>query len=478
MNSHAFLCSDHGVLEIDDAGLDVTPIPSLCEEPRRLLEHLGDDEVIVLGLSEGGFSLGEVQRTLRSAGFDPFGVPIIDLQEAATAERLYVALRGAVARANAFAGSGPQHAKAILPERFSRRDVLRLPQPEYLAAPEVDSGLCAAGDGCRACVDVCPQTAYRWDGARIVYDKSICEPCGLCVTTCPVGAISNPGATPGQIVAQIEAIVAAATGPVGIAFACRAAQPVVDSGWYAVEVPCVAMATPQWLLAPLLMGAGAVVARPCSDSGCPRNLDDRVASNIDYCVALLESLGLDADRVGSAPSDEIPLALDPLPLDDPFGAGQYPDLLTGLAIAAEVESVSLAVHPASPVAIVRIDPEACTACTMCAQTCPTGALDIVQDDGLIEIGFDAALCTACGQCVPRCPERERGAIALERCTDLASLQAGRSVLVAERSLVCESCGSPIASAPVMDRIASLLGPEQNGVMTIIGRLCIDCRGTS
>ncbi len=478
MTGHALLCSDHGAVDPGSAHMNVTLIPRLCEEPRRIVQHLGEEEVVVLGLSEGGFSLGEVQRTLRSVGLDPFGVPIVDLQESETAERLQVALRGAVARAEAFTGSGPQHSKAVLPEQFSRRDVLRLPQPEYLPAPGIDPGLCAAGDGCRACVEVCPQTAYRWDGARIEYDKSTCEPCGLCVTTCPVGAITNPAATPGQVAAQIEAVVAAAAGPLGIVYSCRAAEPVIEADWYRVELPCAAMVTPQWLLAPLLMGVSAVAARPCRDAGCPRMLDEVVLANLDYSTALLEELGLDTTRIGGVLLAELPPPLSPVLLTDPLEAGRFPELLSALAASSTTGTVSMAAHDASPVAVVEINSETCTGCTTCAQTCPTDALGMAQADGRVEISFDAAACTACGQCVPRCPEREHGAIVLERRTDLAALQAGRSVLFVDRLLVCERCGAPIASAPMMERITALLGPEEEGVVSVIGKLCIDCRGAS
>ncbi len=475
MSSRAILCADHEPVEIEPPGLSLTLVPELCQEPRNMLEHLTDD-VFVLGLSRRAYSLAEVQRALRSAGVDPFAVPIVDLQDAGTGERLFVTLRGALARAEAFRGSGPEHAKAVVPSDFNRRDVFKLGQPAYLPAPAVDPGSCQAASGCRACVDVCPQSAYQWTGTAIEYDKSICEPCGLCVTTCPVGAIDNPTATPSQVTAQIRALVAAASEPIGIVITCRGAQPDPHEGWYDVELPCAAMATPQWLLAPLVMGAGAVSARPCSETGCPRLLDAVIASNLDYSRALLEEFGLEARRVGPEPIADIPSPFDSVSLPDPLETGRFPGLLAALAHVSGAEALSIAEHPASPVGIIEINPETCTGCTTCAETCPTGALQLLRQDETIEISFDAASCTACGQCVPRCPERVRGAIKLQRRTDLATLQAGRSVLYTERALTCEKCGAPIAAAPVLERISSMLGPEREGVMSVIGRLCIDCRG--
>jgi hypothetical protein len=58
-------------------------------------------------------------------------------------------------------------------------------------------------------------------------------------------------------------------------------------------------------------------------------------------------------------------------------------------------------------------------------------------------------------------------------TDL--LRAGRRVLHEATILRCESCGAPISSVEMMDRIGELLGEEQAGLVPVLSRSCSDCR---
>ena len=172
-------------------------VAHLCQEPERIRDLAAGGDRLVLGLCGTRFSLGAVQREARRAGYDPLGVEIVDLDAAAgDPGRLAVMVGAAVARAVAFAGSGPEHAKLTLAAQTSRRALLTFSLPEYVAAPDVDHDLCAARRGCRACVDVCPQGAISLEGGRITHDRNVCEPCGRCVTACPTGATENPAATP------------------------------------------------------------------------------------------------------------------------------------------------------------------------------------------------------------------------------------------------------------------------------------------
>ena len=52
-----------------------------------------------------------------------------------------------------------------------------------------------------------------------------------------------------------------------------------------------------------------------------------------------------------------------------------------------------------------IDKNECTACGICADECPAGAISV--DDVAV---VNAALCTACGACVDACPS---GAISMK-----------------------------------------------------------------
>jgi formate hydrogenlyase subunit 6/NADH:ubiquinone oxidoreductase subunit I len=112
---------------------------------------------------------------------------------------------------------------------------------------------------------------------------------------------------------------------------------------------------------------------------------------------------------------------------------------------------------------------------MCAQICPTDALhSFAADDTVLDL--DPRLCVACGQCLDICPESERGAIAMSIGFDLADWAMGRREVRRDSLPRCESCGSPIAPLAMLERIASMLGPEHSAVTGLLNTRCLACRG--
>ncbi|MDH3706591.1 MAG: 4Fe-4S binding protein, partial [Acidimicrobiia bacterium] len=362
-------------------------------------------------------------------------------------------------------------------------DLLHRQVHQYVAAPAIDPAVCVAGSGCRACVDVCPRQALTWHAGEVSYDRVACEPCGRCVTACPTGAVVNPAITPAQLEAEITAALDPAVGPPGprgIVFTCsRAGAPLPTDGappgtWYPVSLPCVGMASAAWLLAPLLMGAGSVVARPCSDTGCPLDHSDVVESTVAFCADLLSALGSAPERV-STDADRV---LEPLPkadLHDRFDPGATLDILRSLVALDGSQPALVIDHERSPLGIIDIDIDTCTACTMCAQVCPTDALQSAQSADTVVISFDAAQCVACDQCTTHCPELGRGAIALHHRVDMAAVDIGPQDLVRADVVMCEACGAPIGPGPTLERISALLPPQDAAMVDLLQRRCVDCR---
>lgn len=453
-------------------------MPDLCAHPGAISEAAGGADRLVLGVCSGEYQLGRLQAEARRLTIDPLGMELVRLEDAdGDPGRLELLVAAATARAEAFGGSQPQHAKIAFPREVSRRHLADALRPEYRAAPGVLRQRCVADTGCRACVDACPRQAYRWVDGRVEYDRAVCEPCGICVTACPAGAITNPAITPAQLAAELGVLLDGTLGPAGprgVAYLCaRGDASVADPGWFPVRVPCAAMITAPWLLAPLLLGAGAVAISPCSASGCPLGLDPIVEETARYADALLGELGA-AGRLRSGPDGPVPEPWARVPLSDPFGTARAASLLTGLAAAAGAPLPAIE-HPRSPVGVVTVDQAACTLCGMCAATCPTGALTFDASDLIAELGFDARSCTGCRQCVPRCPEVAAGAIAVDRRIDSGALAAGRRTLYSSGSAHCTSCGGPIASTRLLDRLQARLGPEHAGVYAAIATRCTSCR---
>ncbi|MCL1598898.1 MAG: 4Fe-4S binding protein [Actinomycetia bacterium] len=469
MNNTVFACGDQPSLL--DASHDVVVIEGLCQHPGQMVEHGIETDRAVIALHQGMYDLPAVQKALRGVGVDPLGAQIVDVYPDTDTASLLLEIDGLSARALAFAGSAPEHVKPVLPRATTRRGFLKPPAPVYVAVPNIDHHLCAAGDGCRACIEVCPQGAYQWHAGRIAYDKDACLPCGLCVTRCPVGAIENPAVTAGMLEAQVRALVSDVDGSVGIRFVCARGAIDPRPGWFDIEVPCTSMVRGTWLLACLLLGAGAATAMPCAGTGCPLELDDGAIQANDLAHAVLTSLGLESGMVSGVDIyDQIPQ----YPIEEPFSSDRASYIVLALARATggEIDVT----HPASYIGVVEIDASACTLCGQCAKTCPTHALIESYDGDTVSISFDALSCVNCTQCVSACPEIRRGAISVSGRISTAMLDGGRRELHVGTIAKCEVCGKAIAPAPMMNRIGDLLGEEYQATMAVLANRCLDCRG--
>jgi ferredoxin len=436
---------------------------------------------LVLGLCAGRYSVGDVQREVRRAGLDPLGVEIFDLDDAGgESDRLELMLAAAAARAEAFAGSRPEQAKLTFPRHTSRRALVTFSLPEYQAAPAIDESRCAAARGCRACVEVCPRGAIRFVGGRVRHDRTICEPCGRCITACPTGAVENPAITPAQVEAQVRALLdrsIGSAGPRGIVYRCRRSDRAETApGWYPVTVPCTGMLTPAWLLAPLLLGAGSVAARPCGAGGCLLSLDDVVLERVAWCQAFLAEAGGSPTRLTTDP--DIGAPLDPLSgatLVDPFGPLGAAGVLVAVAETTGSDDLQFN-HPDSPLGLVEIDPLTCTGCATCATACPTGALIGGDEVERRSITFEPSRCIACGLCLRRCPEVGQGAIRVRPVVDVRRLREGPTRLFESDLVTCRLCGGPLAPAALLTRIGGLIDDDR--IMAVVGGSCLSCRGVA
>lgn len=456
----------------------VTYVDDLCSRPGDLAGSIAGATRLVMIVHQAALSMAKIQRSVRGAGIDPLGVQYLSADTiAGNTSRAGVLILGAVARAEAFIESRPEHARPRFDAGRTRRDLLSVPVPYYEAVPLIDDHVCAAADGCRACVVECPQEAYRWSLGHIKFDRDACVTCGRCVTACPTGAVSNPSIT-GQVLShQIAAMVGGTTSdPLGIAFVCRQrTRHVATAGWAEVAVPCTGMVPATWPVAALMFGAAAAAVIPCSASGCALGNDQRVAASVTLAQRLLTAAGLDPAAVMDEPGP-LTTPLEPILLEDPFGVHGPTEV--ALALQTMVTSGQVISEAGSMAfrGVVTIDRDACTVCLTCTESCPTGALGSNASTGALAVEFDGSICTGCTQCVTACPEFERGAIRVDRCIDTSALRAGRRKLAESTTTECELCGAPIAPAAMLDRISQLLGAEHSAAMRYLERRCMDCRG--
>lgn len=476
-------------------------VPDLCRHAERGPALAVDSGAtrLVLGTSAEGGSPDEIQRRARRAGLDPFATVVVRLPRACVSEQrsegVVPRLAAAVARARAFAGTTPDQLRPrLLAEgaAVSRFSLLALPPITYEPVPRVAHRRCLGPDRCGSCVQTCPGSALAVEDGRVVLDKQRCDGCGLCVTACPTEAVSLPGSSLAEYGAQLETLLDG--DEPALLFHCRKAVGLdgAAGGWLPVEVPCVGMVTPGWMLQAVARGASAVGLTRCGpECACPRG--PVVAGRLAYTHDLLRLLGDEAaaDRVRPVAVTEA--GLEPPPRLRSFGRPEAADGVPSLAEpAATAEAllrlrerdprrrVRLRAHRASPFGLVRVRASACTVCGACSAACPTGALRL--EDGTEEVGlsYDATACVGCERCVSSCPEQAAGAITVDRSTDLLALARGRAPLKVESLARCRNCGGPIAPRAMLGRIQALLaGEEQAGpLLQILGGLCGPCRGST
>jgi len=470
--TQALLCSDHQTPPVPLDGVSL--VEGLCFDPSAIATVRDETQHLVIGIHRDDADLVRLQSAMRRIGFDPLGVGIVDVSLLTEPQPLVAALAGAVARTEAFPGASPEQTMLVRAPGISRRSLLSAPVPLTIGAPSIDTRACIADRGCRACVSSCPVDALTWTGGSISYDKAACVACGICVTTCPIGAVVNPTVTYAAVEAQIAAMLDASAASVGIRYICRDGESSGGPGWLDVYVPCAGMLSAGWLLAPLAMGAVATDAMPCSESGCPLRNDHRIASTLTDTRTILDALGLDRERVGPVKV----ASLTPLPAlsaDGPmFGPSMERQVIEYLASIRSTNTAAASMGSA-PIGTVSIDPATCTACALCARICPTNALTATTSSEVV-IEFDPRLCVACAQCVGICPEIDRGAISMSTGFDLADWARGRREMRRDTVPACESCGKPVASSAMLERITAMLGSEHAATATILRTRCLACRG--
>ncbi len=465
---------------------------------------------LVLGVCSVSGDRRALEAQAMRLGLDPFAIEVVALGAYCALPhprpeanlKATLLLEAAVAKAQASQASRPENAKPLLSwdGQVSRRSLFTLPPIRYEVVPSIREAACAAGQGCRVCAQVCPHAALRpSDDGRMTLTKAQCTGCGACVSACPREAFDFPGASLPQIEAQIAVLLdpaLSALNPRGILFVCSKGAPALQglvrqglscpAGWLPVEVPCLGMVTPAWVLECLNHGAAAVGLLPCRHEECRFGQREVMEGRVDYSRELLRVVGGAPESVRFLdPTDPVALAraLACLPAAEARDRAEHPRAVPRFAPRKTARTVlgvakrygasldhSLA-HSHSPLGVVELE-EGCTGCGACAIACPAGALALEREGEGIALSFDARLCIGCGECVPLCPER---VVRVRKVTDLRRLSEGTRALYRDREVRCEKCGAAVAPHAMLERIRARLGTDP--AMAVITRYCPACRGT-
>lgn len=504
-------------LETAFPSIAIELVPALCEHLAQLSSVVARQSATraVLGLCSGEYSQIELQTRARKAGLDFFGLEVVPLgtlcsrvhpQPQAT-RKARVLLAAAIARARAFPGNAPEHAKPyFLPreQKISRRSLFTLPPLGYQPVPSILRERCRAEAGCQLCARACPRDALRKVSGRLLLNKTKCESCGVCLSVCPREAIDFPSWSLPQFEAQLATLLdppALIPDSFSLLFICQRAvsklEELAQQGisyshhWLPVIVPCLGMITPTWLFQILAHGAERVTLIFCG-AQCPFGQAQTMGGRVNFCHQLLRLLGQDPKRVQVFTASHPGKLIQHLQKSSPQRSGGYQSRLSEnglclgtlegafqaiqhLASASTALSTIALEHSYSPFGVLELRAEGCTGCMVCAEACPTGALASEHDGAGISLTFKASLCTGCGMCADICPESAAKVLRVRKITDLHILFQDKMVLQRHQLLICQSCGASIASQAMLRRLeASLVGNNET-LRTALMHYCPSCR---
>lgn len=437
-------------------------------------------------------SVGQIQKVFRKAGADPLGLEVLDLAPYCERDRsdsstvASAAIHVAAARVRMYSGSGPENAKSrVMTPRggMTRRGFFSLATLATLPVPSVLRERCRAADGCKQCVSACPHGSLSRQEGAILFDRTTCTSCGICVADCPWDALRFPRWSPGEIESQLSSIArTGSSGRISILLTCHLVGIKEAQGWVPLQIPCQGFVTVPFLLQALSSGRNAVAVCSCGEA-CANDGRGRTERCVDYCRKLLERLGEPPERVqlldvadGTVdPPPELPEFV-PKPSVSPrpgvFGWSAIKESLDRV-VPSTLDADFRLEHTGSPLGIIEINEAVCTLCATCTQICPTNALRYSREDRTVSIQLAPDRCIACGRCVDTCPELRRGAISLLKTTDMGFASQPPHLLVEDEEVLCEQCGRPHSTKRMIRRLNALLGED---AYASIGSRCSECRG--
>ena len=279
---------------------------------------------------------------------------------------------------------------------------------------------------CSRCADVCPHGAIRLHEAGVEIDNNLCQSCALCVAICSTEALTEKSVSADHLVKiagakqqltiscapsgiKSDAVVPClgAINPVVLADISRRGVALQLAGTgYCVQCAHVAKGSE---LIQLHLAARKIL---CSVEGGEQwaPLTIQISGTTEK---LKENGGHDAGRrslfrrfIGrgieamSETADAPPAPLKAIRAAGPF-LPERKAVLNALYAAGGDDQVQLARHPALPAEDLQIT-HGCTYCEACVRVCPTGALQLVENNSAWRIVFLNERCVACDVCAEVC----------------------------------------------------------------------------
>lgn len=477
-------------------------VPGIARHPQVLsgaVKVSGARRAVIVTAEFERPTISDLRMWGEASGLAPLAVQAVALDilgaRRSATERSGYAVR--MVRAAVAALDAPGIARAVrrpVGGPLSRRALFSGRMTTWVPVVEVATSTCLGTLRCGQCVEACPEDALQFQenvpGASPVLDASRCGGCSLCLDVCPSGALRLDGHDPGTLAKRLQALLQGGDGAAApaLVIACQsAAEPVHRlgeqgglPGWLVLELTCLGGVGSAWHLAALAAGARTVQVLPCA-----RCLDRvSLSAQLRFTQELLASLG-DVDspqRVGILPAGGPPLQRAVLALDGLTalvedtgadrmpapGAIEMPAGVTPRVAAWAVGKLQRALgkpphhrHRQSPMiqgegaplGVLRTTAQGCTACGVCARTCPNRALSLSPGLASTEIVLDPAACTGCGVCVETCPE---GVLDVVPGVDFDRLAGGCVPIARVAVAACPDCGERVPALPASTHLGTLL----------------------
>jgi Fe-S-cluster-containing hydrogenase component 2 len=290
---------------------------------------------------------------------------------------------------------------------------------------------------------------------RVTVAEASCDGCGVCAASCPTGAVAVEGFSGLRV-----------TPAVPVRLECRRVS-VADAGTEAIRVPCLGGLTVDALFGLALRDRVNITivdrgwCRSCAAAAGSAAPWSPSVTAVNRLVRLASGVASPAIAVTSSPLS--PRSALDLPRPEPGPTVSRRDLFARIGAPAKSKHVPTSADPAhKPIAKVATDtltvrrdrlstlsrgrplaaalfPSASIAANccdnqVCARSCPTAALSIVDSPDVTGLDFDAALCIACGACKTACPT---GSVAVAPAGE--GLYSGPVALRRLPRVVCRAC---------------------------------------
>jgi ferredoxin len=282
--------------------------------------------------------------------------------------------------------------------------------------PELDGARCVHAAietaSCRACVEVCPKSAWRLDDAALEFDSGQCDGCGLCVPACPRQAIVLPLALASRLVAGTNAMLAACD---------RAGGDAVegDIGSVAAQhdqpgrIPCLHAIGLGELLRAYRAGQRIWLLAHADCTHCPRGQAERLSTRLSHINTSLRQRG----RPVIVLREVSPAAWTTLIKGVGTAQGQarrgFFVTLSRRPLAALLGEPSETEQEHKPPGeylpdgddalmpwVIRLNPSRCVGCHACSRVCPEAAIQFDAETPAYRLRHRA--CTGCGMCQDVC----------------------------------------------------------------------------